>query len=295
MNNDFNNDFDDETFEDDNSEEENFEEDNSFDSSPSKNNKIISWVIVGVVALITFLLVFFLTNKLINGNKKKTSTPQPVQIEKFDAYKVGDAVTLKDGSNWHVLYESKDTSEYLSLLNDDDVNKEGILYGNVNGYLKGTYKTELVKNIGCQSTDIQEVRLFAYLDLADISKANSGDFLPDTPLSKFNFPEWVSAKTTVTDTVYQTETANSPVMICTKDISAELKAKDVNVTNNNTTTETTETNEEQGDGSTFCLGDNTVALPVRPVIVISKKILKSDTTTNSTDNSNTNVTANAVK
>ena len=84
-------------------------------------------------------------------------------------------------------------------------------------------------------------------------------------------------------------------MICTKDISAELKAKDVNVTNNNTTTETTETNEEQGDGSTFCLGDNTVALPVRPVIVISKKILKSDTTTNSTDNSNTNVTANAVK
>lgn len=276
------NDFEEESFE-----EESFEEDNSFDSSSSNKSKITSWIIVGLVALVTFILVFVLTNKLINGNKKKTTTTQPVQVEKYTAYKVGDTVTLKDGSNWHVLYESKDTSEYLSLLNDDDVNKDGILYGNVNSFLKGTYKTELVKNLGCQSTDIQEVRLFAYLDLADISKANSEDFLPDTPLSKFNFPDWVSLKTTVTDTVYQKDTS-SPVMICTRGISDELKAKDQNGAVPQTPAVSAETEEDSG--ATFCLGDNTVALPVRPVIVISKKILKSETTTNTTDTSTTNTT-----
>lgn len=277
------NDFDDETFE-----EESFDDENSFDNSSSNKSKMATWIIVGVVALVTFILVFALTNILINGNKKKTVTPEPVKVEKYDAYKVGDTVTLKDGSNWHVLYESKDTSEYLSLLNDDDVNKDGILYGNVNSFLKGTYKTELVKNLGCQSTDIQEVRLFAYLDLADISKASSSEFLPDTALSKFNFPDWVSLKTTVTDTVYQTDTSNSPVMICTKGISDELKAKDQNGAVPQAPAVSAET--EADNGATFCLGDNTVALPVRPVIVISKKILKTETTTNNTDTSTTNTT-----
>ena len=277
------NDFDDETFE-----EESFDDENSFDNSSSNKSKMATWIIVGVVALVTFILVFALTNILINGNKKKTVTPEPVKVEKYDAYKVGDTVTLKDGSNWHVLYESKDTSEYLSLLNDDDVNKDGILYGNVNSFLKGTYKTELVKNLGCQSTDIQEVRLFAYLDLADISKASSSEFLPDTALSKFNFPDWVSLKTTVTDTVYQTDTSNSPVMICTKGSSDELKAQDQNGAVPQAPAVSAET--EADNGATFCLGDNTVALPVRPVIVISKKILKTETTTNNTDTSTTNTT-----
>lgn len=265
-----------------------FDDDNSFDNSSSNKSKMATWIIVGIVALVTFIFVFALTNKLINGNKKKNVTPEPVKVEKYDAYKVGDTVTLKDGSNWHVLYESKDTSEYLSLLNDDDVNKDGILYGNVNIFLKGTYKTELVKNLGCQSTDIQEVRLFAYLDLADISKASSSEFLPDTALSKFNFPDWVSLKTTVTDTVYQTDTSNSPVMICTRGISDELKAKDQNGAVPQTPAVSAETEEDSR--ATFCLGDNTVALPVRPVIVISKKILKSETTTNTTDTSTTNTT-----
>ena len=116
-NDDFNNDLEEENFDDESFEEEEFDDSNSFDSSGSNKNRMASWIIVGVVALLTFLLVFLLTNKLINGNKKKTPTTQPVQIEKYTAYKVGDTVTLKDGSNWHVLYESKDTSEYLSLLN----------------------------------------------------------------------------------------------------------------------------------------------------------------------------------
>lgn len=259
-------------------------DDNSFDNSSSNREKIKTWIIVGAVSLATFILVFALTNKIINNNKKESISTPTIESEKFDAYKVGDTVTLKDGSNWHVLYESKDTSEYLTLLNDDDVNKDGILYGNINSFLKGSYKTELVKSLECQSTDIQEIRLFAYLDLAEISKANSADFKPGKMLSDFNFPDWISSKTTVTDTVYQTETSNSPVMICTKDINNDIKAK--NIDNDLDVT----INENLDKGSTiFCLGDNTVSLPVRPVIVISKKILKTtDTKISSEANSENN-------
>lgn len=254
------------------------------------SSNIKNWIIIGVVALITFILVFVITNKLINGNKKNTPTTPTVEIEKYTAYKVGDIVTLKNGSNWHVLYESKETSEYLTLLNDDDVNSSGILYANVNSFLKGTYKTDLIKELGCQSSDIQEIRLLAYLDLADISKANSAEFLPDTELSKFNFPEWIYAKSTVTDTVYQTEESNSPVMICTtdfKDSSISKIPEDSTNIDSAITDATNNDTEKTENTNRFCLGDSTVSLPVRPVLVISKNLLKNTTTEDSTTNTNT--------
>lgn len=251
------------------------------------SSNIKNWIIIGVVAFVTFILVFAITNKLVNGKKKDTPTTPTFEIEKYDAYKVGDEITLKDGSNWHVIYDSKDTSEYLTLLSDEDVNDSSVLYGNVNSFLKGTYKSELVKGLGCQSTDIQEIRLFAYIDLADISKASSSEFQPNTELSKFNFPEWVYSKSTVTDTVYQSEEKNIPVMICTGD------TKGIEDTDVATGTEEPVNTEDESlapeeSVSKFCLGDSTIPLPVRPVLVISKKILK--TTSESVDTNTTNST-----
>lgn len=42
-------------------------------------------------------------------------------IENIDykVYKIGDAVTLKDGSNWHVIGDSSKYSNYVTLLYDD--------------------------------------------------------------------------------------------------------------------------------------------------------------------------------
>ena len=245
---------------------------------------IKTWIIVGVVALITFILVFVVTNKLVNGNKKKTNTTNttPEKVEKYTKYDEGDSVTLSDGSKWHVLYETLEDNEYITLLSDEDVSDGATLYGNLNSYLKGTYKTNLTTKLGIESSDIYGIRLLAYLDLANITKYNSSEFLPETPLSEFKVPEFISATETVTDTVYTTDEANNPVMICTKDTKSYVPVVKTE-TNTDDATEAKEETPVTSDSTLgvarFCLGDSTKALPVRPVVVLSKKIVKSDSTT----------------
>lgn len=223
---------------------------------------IKTWIIVGVVALVTFILVFALTNKLVNGNKKKkTETVPKEEVVEYSTYSVGDEVVLKDNSKWHVLYESKKDSEYVSLLSDEDVNTTEVLYGNINSFLKGTYKTNLIKSLNAESSNIVEIRLLAYLDLATISKADSAEFLPNVEVSKYDIPEFIYKTQTVTDTIYQTDEANSPVMICTGKKDSEADSA-------------TDAQEEATEvKATFCLGDSTKPLSVRPVVVISKKVI----------------------
>lgn len=49
--------------------------------------------------------------------KKNTDTDKI----KFASYKIGDAVTLKDGSKWHVVRNSSEYSEYVYLLYDSTI------------------------------------------------------------------------------------------------------------------------------------------------------------------------------
>ncbi len=231
-----------------------FENSDEFENENTKDDSsyaIKTWIVVGVAAVVTFIVVFAITNALVNGGKKKTTNieqTKPEVVVSYDVYKVGDAVTLKDESTWHVLYDSSKANEYVSLLSDTDVNPGDILYGRVNGYLKNTYKTKLLNDLGAEATDIQELRLLAYLDLADVSKANSTEFQPETPLVKFNIPPFIYASETVTDTVYQTDEGNNPMMICLR--------------NGN-------------NPNRFCIGDAEKTLPIRPVLVIAKKYVNS--------------------
>lgn len=252
----------------------------------SVNNNIKTWIIVGVVSVVVFILVFLITNKIINSNRTKTviTNTEPTVVD-FEVYTEGESVTLKNGSSWHVLYESDKDTEFVSLLSDKDVNNLDILYGNVNSFLKGTYKINLMEDLGCESNDIPEVRLLAYLDIATVSSANSDDFTPETPFSKFNIPSYITDSDTVTDTTYESADAISPMMICT---SGRESAKITLPTNNDDA-------EKQSSVDTatprFCLGDSKLVLPVRPVIVISKNIIKepvasNNTTTNQTSENN---------
>lgn len=247
---------------------------------------IKKWIIVGVVAFVTFLLVFIVTNKLVNGGKKKNVDPTPKEeVVEYSTYSVGDEVILKDNSKWHVLYESKKDSEYVSLLSDEDVNTTEVLYGNINSFLKGTYKTNLIKSLNAESSNIVEIRLLAYLDLATISKADSAEFLPNVEVSKYDIPEFIYKTQTVTDTIYQTDEANNPVMICVD------KKDDATASTTDIKEETTSTK------ATFCLGDSTEALPVRPVVVISKKLIgkTNSSQSNKDNNNNSNNTSSTNK
>ncbi len=264
---------------------------------------IKTWVVVGVAAFITFILVFFISNKLINGNKKveDKGNDTTTTVEKYTVYNQGQEVNLKGGSSWNVLYSSSDDDEYLVLLSSDNVNSENVLYENINSFLNGSFKMSIVNALGCQSSDIQEVRLLAYLDLADISKANSGDFLPEKEMSEFNIPDFITKAATVTDTMYQTDDSSNPMMICkpdtqnTVDITrSSTNTSDAENNNNNETDKSDEVdnskdsnndssnntadnsqheNENAKKVDRFCLGDASKSLPVRAVLVISKKAL----------------------
>lgn len=253
--------------------DEEFSEESTGGFSFKNNNGDISdniktWIIVGIVAFITFILVFIVSNMLVNGGKKKNNPvpeEKPAEKEKYEKYKIGDAITLKDDSTWHVLYESKDSSEYVTILSDEDVNTSNVLYGNVNSFLKGTYKSKLVSDLKADFSEIQETRMLAYLDLANISSAKSSEFEPEVEIKKFDIPEFIYATDTITDTVYRVEVSSNPVMICAKKDDKEAR---------------------------FCLGDSSKANAIRPVIVISKKYIKSSSQTANDDKENNQLTTN---
>lgn len=233
--------------------EENFQTES--DGIKSVNDSLMKWIIVGIVSVVVFILVFAVTYKIVNKNRTKvvTTNTEPTEVD-YEVYDEGDEVTLKDGSTWHVLYESDKDTEFVSLLSDSDVNTNQILYGNLNSYLKGSYKMNLLDALECESNDIPEIRLLAYLDIASISGADSSKFIPEASLSDFNIPAFITSSDTVTDTIYETEKANNPVMIC----KASRKSAGSN---------------EEGKTDRFCLGDPSLVLPVRPVLVISKNVI----------------------
>ena len=60
----------------------------------------------------------------------------------YDTYKIGDEVTLKDGSKWHVLEYSSNDNQYVTLLSDYNLNSDGTYndecQGNIND--SGSYQ-----------------------------------------------------------------------------------------------------------------------------------------------------------
>lgn len=54
--------------------EDSIEESSEYNSDPSEKKKIIKFIIVAVVAIVAGLSVYFVTDALINGNKKGTTT-----------------------------------------------------------------------------------------------------------------------------------------------------------------------------------------------------------------------------
>lgn len=208
---------------------------------------IKTWLVVGISALITFIVVFIIFNTILNGDRGDKEK-KPVKEHNYtdDVYKIGDEVSFSDGSKWNVLYPSKAGSEYVTLLSQEDVNKDNVLYSNISSYLKGTYKNGLISSLKIESSDIQDIRLLAYIDLATISKEDSNKFLPDVLIKDFNIPSFIYQSNTVTDTTYKAFEKESPIMICSKD-TAEAR---------------------------FCLGDAGSVLPIRPVVSISKKYVE---------------------
>lgn len=157
--------------------------------------------------------VFVLSNIKIDGlycvygeethcslfNKKDTGLKEVVE---YNEYKIGEAVTLKDGTKWHIIHNSDKYSKYVVLLRDErvDVNGDGFtvdtstvsdpdripfdknknkkydstLEGNIGYYIENTYKPSLT-----QISNINEIRLLTSLELEALRDAIGFDGLTE--------------------------------------------------------------------------------------------------------------------
>lgn len=80
-------------------------------------------------------LVSFVVNK---GETSNTIEVQKGNIQKYKEYDIGDAVTLKDGSKWHVIADSGITDTSVLVLRDDSL---GTYAYDVNNYRDGATST----------------------------------------------------------------------------------------------------------------------------------------------------------
>ena len=204
--------------------------------------KTKTWLVVASSALLAFVLVFTITNKIVNADAGVVVQTPDVEIKTYTPYSIGDSVKLKDDSNWHVLYDSSDKSSYVTLLSDYDIDTD-VEYKELEDYLAKDYKEKVETILNASSEDVLEVRMLAYIDLAALTDEDSSTFLPNTSIKKLNIPEFVYSETTVTDTIYTVGGESKPMMICAE------------------------------SNPTFCTG-TMKKNKVRPVLVIEKEYLK---------------------
>ena len=122
-----------------------------------KKTIITILIIAAVVALVVFILYKY------NDSVRKSLTV-------YDEYEIGEAVTLKDGSKWHVVDNSGKHDSTVKLLSDTivDLNHDGLLNGNdiikyspsgkaeynpleegsIGFYVNNTYKKEIEEAVG---------------------------------------------------------------------------------------------------------------------------------------------------
>lgn len=63
--------------------------------------------------------------KHFHGKVVVESVQQGVEFKMLDTYNIGDSVTLVDGSHWHVLENSGNTTTMVKLLSDYNLNSDG--------------------------------------------------------------------------------------------------------------------------------------------------------------------------
>ncbi len=118
---------------------------NSNTNKKSNTSKIV--VIVIICLLVVLLLgagvvggIYFFTRNIIEDNEVQDVVEKDDKEEKSEeesGYKAGTAVTLKDGSNWYVMYQDNDMVTLLSSQ----------YYGEKTGFAEevNTYETSIVK------------------------------------------------------------------------------------------------------------------------------------------------------
>lgn len=213
------------------------------DDSNSTNLTIIVVLLFFILGIGIFSFSLKLTSK---DNTKKESNDEEVINEDtsvdrsnktYKIYHLGDSIKLSDNSSWHVINDSNNNEDEVTILSDDDIGKINV--NDIDIYLEETYYNQLQENLGAIDTSISNIRL---LDVDDIMTLTGlKDIISGTKIEKQSL-EWLYAKSTLTS---YTEDSN-PILICSKD---------------------------KDNPARICIGKGSDIFPVRPVITINKNYI----------------------
>ena len=223
----------------------------------NKNNKGLIVLIVILIIMVLGLGGYIVYDKVISNkstdnneinNKQANEAKEGEQQKSYKTYKIGDAITLLDSSQWNVLKDSNEEDEFVTLLSVDNINNEyKITFTDAPTYVSTTYKSNLLSSLSANNTDIKESRLLTLEDISKLSGIDASKLIPGEILENNITPAFLYQSETITSSVDQ----NHPIMVC------------------NAVPEHYETSPGR-----MCIGTPTSVWPIRPVITISKNLTK---------------------
>lgn len=127
------------------------------------------------------------------------------------SYKVGDLVTLKNGTSWNVIENSDIDNDSIVLLSVDDINtSRNVKISEVKNYLLNEYKNSIAEQLGSNV----DVRLLTLDDISELSEIASSSLVPGTSLENGTTPEFLYKTTTLISDDSNMLLGENPIMIC---------------------------------------------------------------------------------
>lgn len=127
------------------------------------------------------------------------------------SYKVGDLVTLKNGTSWNVIENSDIDNDSIVLLSVDNINtSRNVKISEVKNYLLNEYKNSIAEQLGSNV----DVRLLTLDDISELSGIASSSLVPGTSLENGTTPEFLYKTTTLISDDSNMLLGENPIVIC---------------------------------------------------------------------------------
>lgn len=186
------------------------------ESDENRKNLIIMIILLVAILISATLSIFYHFFTKDPSSKKKSGSEEIINTdtsideegdeENYPSYNLGDAITLKDSSIWHVIKESDSTDRYVVLLRDNPLD-DNISYNDIDNYLQNTYLNTLKSNL--ETKENISVSLLSLDDIENIAEIPNLEIGTSLDTAKNS---WIYINQTITSNLSSND---KPIMICT--------------------------------------------------------------------------------
>ncbi len=212
-------------------------------SDSNRTNLTIIIVLCAVVVIVGgyFTINHFFDKKIEKNSIEEVDEKKDTNVdkkEKYDSYKIGDYVTLKNNSTWNVIAKSDSEESKVLLLMEDQLD-DLIDYREASDYVRNTFASNFAQSLGIGADEVN-ARLLSIDDIQTITGILN--LAPGVTIEDSN-RTFLYRSSTLTEEVE----GDTPILVCEK---------------------------TSNDSAKICMGTGANAWSVRPVIEISKKYVK---------------------